>query len=176
MTWRIAFVFTILALLGLAAYSPGLSGSAAQAASGETKADRVVIEKSAHRLTLYAGARVLKTYQVALGQGGTAPKTRQGDGRTPEGLYRIDSRNPHSAYHLALHISYPDAHDISRAASLGVPPGGQIMIHGLPNGMGRLGPLHRAVDWTAGCIAVTDAEIEEIWHAVPDGTPVEIDP
>jgi len=113
---------------------------------------------------------------VALGQGGLAPKQRAGDGRTPEGRYVIDSRNSASAYHRSLHISYPNPEDRKRAAKLGVSPGGDIMIHGLPNGKGFIGSAHRAYDWTLGCVAVTDAEIEEIWKLVPDGTPVEIRP
>jgi len=161
MTWRATFI-TVVSVIGLAVATLEPSNSAAQSAPGALRADRIVIEKAAHRLTLFAGDRAVKTYAVALGHGGTAPKTRQGDGRTPEGRYRIDGRNPGSRYHLALHISYPEARD--------------IMIHGLPNGLGAIGSLHRTTDWTAGCIAVTDDEIEEIWRAVPDGTPVEIRP
>jgi len=105
-----------------------------------------------------------------------APKEREGDGRTPEGHYIIDSRDAASNYHKALHISYPNQQDRARAAKLGVPPGGAIMIHGLPNGMGWLGSAHRLYDWTLGCIAVTDEEIDEIWNMVPVGTAVEIRP
>ena len=96
--------------------------------------------------------------------------------RTPEGHYLIDSRNAASSYHKALHISYPNADDRERAARLGVAPGGAVMIHGLPNGKDWLGPTHRLYDWTLGCIAVTDSEIDEIWNLVPVGTPVEIRP
>jgi murein L,D-transpeptidase YafK len=119
---------------------------------------------------------VILTYKVALGQGGLAPKDRQGDGRTPEGHYVIDARNAASEYHLSLHVSYPNADDRKRAAKLGVAPGGDIMIHGLPNGKGWIGAGHRAYDWTLGCIAVTNEEIEEVWKLVPVGTPVEIRP
>jgi murein L,D-transpeptidase YafK len=111
-----------------------------------------------------------------LGEGGLEPKEREGDARTPEGHYIVDSRNAASHYHKALHISYPGTEDRQRAAKLGVSPGGAIMIHGLPNGMAWLGATHRFYDWTLGCIAVTDAEIDEIWKLVPDGTPVEIRP
>ena len=104
------------------------------------------------------------------------PKTREGDNKTPEGLYTIDSRNAHSQFHLSLHISYPNAADRARAAKLRVSPGGDIMIHGLPPAYAHLGPLHRKFDWTAGCVAVTDSEIEEIWKLVPIGTVVEIRP
>ena len=127
-------------------------------------------------MELLTGGRVILTYKVALGQGGLAPKDRQGDGRTPEGHYVIDARNAASEYHLSLHVSYPNADDRKRAAKLGVAPGGDIMIHGLPNGKGWIGAGHRAYDWTLGCIAVTNEEIEEVWKLVPMGTPVEIRP
>jgi murein L,D-transpeptidase YafK len=140
------------------------------------QADRIVIIKSARTLTLLHGKKVLKTYKVALGAHAVGPKTRLGDGRTPEGLYTIDSRNAHSQFHLSLHISYPNADDRARARKWGVSPGGDIMIHGLPPAYAYLGSLHRQTDWTLGCIAVTDSEIEEIWRLVPNGTPVEINP
>jgi murein L,D-transpeptidase YafK len=140
------------------------------------KADSVVILKKDHLLELLANGKVIRTYKVALGRGGLAPKEREGDGRTPEGHYIVDARNEASHYHRALHISYPNSQDRQRAAKLGVSPGGDIMIHGLPNGMGLLGSSHRLYDWTLGCVAVTDPEIEEIWKMVPVGTPVEIKP
>jgi murein L,D-transpeptidase YafK len=127
-------------------------------------------------LTLLRQGQVLKTYKVALGHEPEGPKTQRGDNRTPEGEYTIDARNAHSQFHLALHVSYPNAADRARAAKLGVNPGGDIMIHGLPPAYAYLGPLHRQTDWTLGCIAVTNAEIEEIWSLVPNGTKVEIKP
>jgi len=138
------------------------------------KADSILILKKEHLLELLSGGKVIRTYKVALGQGGLAPKERAGDGRTPEGHYIIDSRNSASHYHKALHISYPNAEDRKRAARLGVSPGGDIMIHGLPNGMGLIGSAHLLHDWTLGCVAVTDGQIDEIWKMVPVGTPVEI--
>jgi len=111
-----------------------------------------------------------------LGRGGLAPKEREGDARTPEGYYIIDAKYAASHYHKALHVSYPNAEDRARAAKMGVSPGGAIMIHGLPNGEGWLGAAHRLYDWTLGCIAVTDEEIDEIFTLVPVGTPVEIRP
>ena len=122
-------------------------------------ADSILILKKDHVMELMAGGKVIRTYKVALGQGGLAPKQREGDGRTPEGRYTIDAKFEHSAYHKALHVSYPDAADRKRAARLGVSPGGAIMIHGLPNGKGWVGAVHRTYDWTLGCIAVTDQEI-----------------
>jgi murein L,D-transpeptidase YafK len=104
------------------------------------------------------------------------PKTRQGDHRTPEGVYVINGRNAQSQFHRSLHISYPNAADRERAHKLGVSPGGDIFIHGLPNGYGLIGAAHRAHDWTDGCIAVTDQEIEEIWKLVDNGTLIEIRP
>jgi murein L,D-transpeptidase YafK len=148
----------------------------AQQPASARKADSVLILKKDHVMDLLAAGRVIRTYKVALGQGGLAPKERQGDGRTPEGHYVIDARNAASEYHLSLHVSYPNAEDRKRAAKLGVAPGGDIMIHGLPNGKGWIGGGHRMYDWTLGCVAVTNEEIEEIWKLVPVGTPVEIRP
>jgi len=139
-------------------------------------ADSILILKHDHTLQLLAGGKVIRTYKVALGQGGLAPKQRQGDGLTPEGHYVIDARNAQSHYYKSLHISYPNPQDKARAAILGVSPGGDIMIHALPNGKGAIGAAHRLYDWTLGCIAVTDSEIDEIWNLVPIGTPVEIRP
>lgn len=140
------------------------------------RADRVVVEKSARTLQLLKDGKVLKTYRVSLGGAPVGAKQREGDQRTPEGEYRIDYRNPASSYHLALHVSYPAAADTARAQAAGVPAGGDIMIHGAPNGYGWMGRLHLFRDWTAGCVAVTDREIEEIWQAVPDGTPITLRP
>ncbi|MGA2649488.1 MAG: L,D-transpeptidase family protein [Terracidiphilus sp.] len=157
------------------AWAPGRAFAGTEPA-GTQRADSVLILKKDHVLELLAGGKVIKTYKVALGRGGLAPKQQEGDGRTPEGHYVIDSRNVESHYHRALHISYPNADDRQRAARLGVSPGGAIMIHGLPNGMGMLGASHRLYDWTLGCVAVADEEIDEIWDLVPVGTPVEIRP
>ena len=120
--------------------------------------------------------RVLKTYRVQLGSHPIGAKEREGDGKTPEGIYRIDSRNANSHFHRALHVSYPNAADIARARRLGVSPGGAIMIHGMPNRWRLLGWAIQQTDWTAGCIAVSDEEIEEIWRMVRNGTIVEIRP
>ena len=140
------------------------------------KVEKVLVLKKQHKLLLVDGEKVVRTYTVALGRGGVAPKQRQGDHRTPEGLYEIDRRNKDSTFHLALHISYPNEADRERARKAGNSPGGDIMIHGIRNGLGWLRSLHRTIDWTDGCIAVTDEEIEEIWSLVPDGTKVEIRP
>jgi murein L,D-transpeptidase YafK len=120
-------------------------------------------------MTLFREGQPIKTYEVALGRE-PGPKRREGDNKTPEGLYRISGRNPQSAYHLSLRISYPVPHEVAAAKARGEPPGGDIMIHSIRNGLGWLGSLHRQQNWTAGCIAVTNGEIEEIWRAVPDGS------
>ncbi|MEW6720597.1 MAG: L,D-transpeptidase family protein [Thermodesulfobacteriota bacterium] len=138
--------------------------------------DRVLIEKSARRLMLISQGEVLKSYKIALGGNPIGPKERQGDGKTPEGTYFIDARNRDSQYHLSLHISYPNEKDRKRARELGVSPGGDIMIHGIKNGFSWIGDAHSKIDWTKGCIAVTDEEIVEIAGLVPDGTVVEIRP
>lgn len=138
------------------------------------QADRIVIEKSKRRLTLYKQGEILRAYPVSLGRGGMAPKQREGDKLTPEGTYKISGRNSNSAYYLSLRINYPDKDDIKRARAAGVSAGRDIMIHGITNGLGWVGTLHRRMDWTQGCIAVTNAEIAEIWRVVPDGTVVEI--
>jgi murein L,D-transpeptidase YafK len=140
------------------------------------RADAIIVEKAKRTLTLLSHGHPLRTYRVALGPSPTGHKQCEGDGRTPEGRYVIDSRLRASSYHRALHVSYPNAHDVASARRRGCRPGGGIMIHGLPNGHGYVGKAHRLVDWTAGCVAVTDEEIEEIWSAVPDGTSIEIRP
>jgi len=138
--------------------------------------DRILIEKNARRLMLISQGEVLKSYNIALGGNPIGPKERQGDNKTPEGTYVIDGRNKDSRFHLSLHISYPNERDKKRAKELGVSPGGDIMIHGIKNGFSWVGDAHTAVDWTKGCIAVTDEEIEEISKLAPNGTIVEIRP
>ena len=143
---------------------------------GSVSADSIVVEKSQHRLSLYYRGLLMRSYLVALGQQPKGDKVRKGDNRTPEGMFRIEARNPRSLYHRALRISYPDAEHIARARALGVQPGGDIMIHGLPARQAWVGAAHRDFDWTEGCIAVTNKEIEEIWSVVPVGTPIQIKP
>jgi len=111
-----------------------------------------------------------------LGRNPIGAKQEEGDMKTPEGIYRIDSRNPKSDYHLALHVSYPSEEDTARATERGVNAGFDIMVHGIRNGGGWIGAFHRMDDWTAGCIAMTDEEIEELWRVTPDETPIEIRP
>ncbi len=145
-------------------------------APAEAQADLVEVFKAARRLELKRGGRLLKRYRVALGFTPSGHKEREGDGRTPEGSYTIDARNPKSAFHLSLRVSYPDEADRARAAAAGVPPGGDIYIHGLPNGWRKLFTPHPRRDWTTGCVAVRDSEIREIWALVPTGARVVIHP
>jgi murein L,D-transpeptidase YafK len=140
------------------------------------QADLIEVFKNERRMELKQDGRILKSYRVALGFAPQRHKEREGDGRTPEGRYTIDARNPRSAFHLSLRVSYPDAEDVARAAMLGVPPGGDIYIHGLPNGWRRLWTPHPRRDWTTGCVAVTNEEIREIWSLVPTGARVVIHP
>ncbi len=138
--------------------------------------DKVLILKKDRKLLLLSGDKEVRSYRVALGGEPVGPKTYRGDNRTPEGLYMIDGRNGGSHYHRSLHVSYPNAQDRARAKKLGKDPGGDVFIHGLPNGQGWIGKAHVLHDWTLGCIAVTDDEIDEIWKLVPNGTVVEIRP
>lgn len=141
-----------------------------------TRATRLVVEKGARRMTLFDRERPLRTYRIALGREPLGPKRREGDRRTPEGRFTIDWRNPASGYHRSLHVSYPEAPDRAQASAEGVDPGGMVMIHGLRRGFGWIGRAHRLRDWTLGCIAVTNAEMDELWRLVPNGTPIRIEP
>jgi len=138
--------------------------------------DHLIVYKSDRKLVLLSEGKELKSYRVALGAVPVGPKTRQGDHRTPEGSYILDSRNPKSQFYKAFHISYPASKDIASAKKLGVNPGGDIMLHGLPKNYAWVGKAHTLHDWTDGCIAVTDEEMDEIWALVRVGTPIEIKP
>ncbi len=153
-----------------------VSLSADSVLPANSRADRVIVIKSQRVLTLMQQGKTLKSYKIALGGTPASAKTQEGDHKTPEGIYTLDRRNPKSRFYRSIHISYPDENDRARAARLGVSPGGDVFVHGLPNGFGWLRDSHLAIDWTDGCIAVTDQEMDEIWRAVPDGTPIEIRP
>ena len=157
-----------------------MAGSTASASAQTTDAaepaeigiaDAVFVDKSERRLDLLRDGAVIASFDIALGFAPEGHKTEQGDGKTPEGDYVLDWRNPESRFHLSLHISYPNEADRAQAASRGVPPGGDIFIHGTPAWAGAI-----ESDWTLGCIALTNDEIEAIWNAVPDGTPIMIAP
>lgn len=150
------------------------SGHAVPAVPESAKADRVLVDKSDRLLILYSGGREIARYaNIHFGDAPVGHKQFEGDEKTPEGEYRISGRNPKSSYHLSLRISYPNAADIAFAKSKGKSAGGDIFIHGQPNAW--IGPtLNR--DWTDGCIAVSNAEIEQLWTLIPDGTPITIQP
>lgn len=156
--------------LGLAA--PGIARAFALPIQPMT--DHIVVSKSKRVLELRAKGEILKRYRIALGFTPQGHKTASGDGRTPEGLYWIDRRNPRSEYFLSVGISYPNAEDMARARALGVRPGGDIFIHGQPMRPREVAAAKGKKDWTAGCIAVANGEIEEIWAMTPLGTPITI--
>lgn len=141
-----------------------------------TAADSIVVYKRERTLVLFNRGVPIRSYFVALGSKPVGDKERVGDQKTPEGLFHINAHNPASKFHLALRISYPDDAHRARAAALGVDPGGDIMIHGLPKEYSEAGKNHLKHDWTNGCVALSNGEIEELWRAVPDGTPVHIKP
>jgi murein L,D-transpeptidase YafK len=141
-----------------------------------TAIDRIVVEKSEKRLSIFRDGNQIKRYRIALGRNPIGAKQEEGDMKTPEGIYKVDGRNAQSNFHLALHISYPSDDDSRQAAVRGVSAGFDIMIHGIQNGCGWIGAFHRWKNWTAGCIAMTDEEIEELWRVTPDGTTIEIRP
>lgn len=139
-------------------------------------ADRVVVLKGRRILELQRAGKTLASFPIALGSHSIGPKQQQGDGRTPEGSYRIDGRSTNTRWSRELHISYPDPRDRAQAAEKHVDPGGAIFIHGMPRDYGPYDPPFWVKDWTDGCIAVGNAAIVKIWDAVPDGTPIDIRP
>ena len=140
------------------------------------KADRIVVNKSKRQLLLFCNGEVIREYAVALGRNPVGAKEQEGDGKTPEGAYVITGRNAASRFHRSLRISYPDAADVERCRRQNIDPGGDIMIHGRPNGQPDPEDPYRPTDWTEGCVAVTNEEIEEIWSLVPDDTPIMLRP
>jgi murein L,D-transpeptidase YafK len=144
--------------------------------AGLHQADKVLVLKKERKLFLMKNGEILKSFTVALGRQPVGRKFCQGDCRTPEGTYILDHRNAHSMFYRSIHISYPNGRDIADAKKKGISPGKGVMIHGLPRGFEDLGELHTERDWTKGCLAVTNVEMDEIWRLVPDGTPIEIRP
>lgn len=166
--WRRLSTICLLALLG--------SAPAPVTAAAIEMADRVVVRKAERQLLLMRGERVLRTFDVALGLTPTGHKQREGDFRTPEGNYRLAGRNPNSDFFLALQVNYPGPDDLRRASQEGVSPGGQIMIHGQPNRPSKPLEYYQTRDWTNGCIAVSNADMVDIWLMTPDNTPIQILP
>jgi len=138
--------------------------------------DHLVVYKSQHKLVLLSRGKEVLSYKIALGADPVGPKTRQGDHRTPEGSYILDAQNPASHFYKAFHISYPNSKDTANARKLGASPGGDIMVHGLAKEYAWVGKSHVLHDWTDGCIAVTNEEMDELWKRVPVGTPIDIKP
>lgn len=152
------------------------NASAAVQIPADIKGDRVVVLKSQRVLLILRGDSVVDTFRVALGRDPVGPKNRAGDGRTPEGHYVLDWRNAESRFYRSIHISYPAPSDVEQARHMKLSPGGSVMIHGLPKGAEEIGTDHAKWDWTDGCIAVSNSEMDEIWRRVDDGTPIDILP
>jgi murein L,D-transpeptidase YafK len=140
------------------------------------KIDKLVVLKGKRIMEVYSNGQIIKTYKIALGQNPTGDKESEGDKRTPEGEYRINDKNANSSFHKNLGISYPNTQDTEEAKKKNLEPGGEIKIHGIRNGFGFIGKFHRMLNWTAGCIAITDQEIDELYDNVAIGTPVVIRP
>lgn len=138
--------------------------------------DLVRVSKGQRTLELLSGETVVKTFTIALGANPVGHKQQEGDERTPEGRYVLDYRNPNSQYYKSIHVSYPNAADQARARAAGRKPGGDIMIHGQKNGFSGMSRLTQKMDWTNGCIALHDADMEYVWQKVKNGTPIEIKP
>jgi murein L,D-transpeptidase YafK len=168
-------VWTLAVVLSVAAF-PRQTVPQSQSSEAPQVADRIVVVKSTRTMTLESKGHTLKTYKVALGGQPVGAKERQGDHKTPEGEYAVNAKNAHSQFYKALHLSYPNAADRLQARKLGVSPGGDVEIHGLGKEYGWIGARHRLTDWTDGCVAVTNEEIEEIFKMVEVGTRVEIRP
>ena len=174
---RLAQIFSALVLIALLAAGAALiwlRPAPVVSLAPLRQIDRIVVEKSARRMVLFADGQAVRIYQVALGRAPVGEKLRRGDNRTPEGVFHIDRKNAASAFHLSLGLDYPRAEDRVRARAAGFDPGGDIMIHGQPNSFPAGSVING--DWTAGCIAVSDAEMEEIFAATPVGTEVEVRP
>ena len=155
-----------------------LAGCASPPPPKLTRADKVVVKKSERKMQLLQGGEVVKEYKISLGDRPRGHKFEEGDERTPEGDYILDWRNPNSRFHRSIHVSYPNERDIGLARFLGVKPGGMIMIHGQPNHIrsARMKADYQRRDWTDGCIAVQNHEMDEIWRTVRNGTPIKILP
>ncbi len=169
---KLILLVPVLLILGLALYyfMPGRS------LPRDVKIDYIMVDKTARKMKVYADGKRLKTYRISLGRNPVGDKEFQGDYKTPEGVYSINTKNPNSRYHKNLGISYPDSDDVAVARKLGKPAGGDIKIHGLKPGLGYIGKFHLWLDWTQGCIAVTNPEIDELYDRVATGTKIEIKP
>lgn len=179
---RLVVLSMAVAVTSVSAETPLSSSAIATTSSqlgveaGLPLADRVIVHKGERRLELLRNGQVLRSYKIALGLRPEGHKQFEGDFRTPEGTYRLVRRNPNSEYFLSIQISYPNEQDAIRARRQGLNPGGAIMIHGQPNIPTRSKDYYDSVDWTEGCIAVSNSDMVEIWLMTPLGTPIEIKP
>lgn len=175
---RVIACLGLMVLCGLILAARPATAGEAMAAVNPTQSfvEKIIVEKSSRRIMLLSGGTVVRSWPIALGWAPDGHKAEEGDGRTPEGWYTIDYRNPDSDYYLSLRISYPNTADAAQAAARGVSPGGQIFIHGQPTTMKSYLRAKRMKDWTAGCIAVSNEAMDEIWRLVDLGTPIEIFP
>jgi murein L,D-transpeptidase YafK len=180
MTYQFRFLIPILFIIffGIFAYNTMRISSSLQREFGHSlpSIDYILIKKKARLLETYSKHQLVKSYNIALGSSPVGHKEKEGDGKTPEGIYKIILKNPKSSYHLSLKISYPSSQDIANAKALNLNPGSNIMIHGIKNGFGWIGKYHSMLDWTRGCIAVSNLEIEEIYSTIQIGSVVEIRP
>lgn len=170
------FNIIVLLLFALAPSLPLASELPLGAMAETPEISEVLVHKRERRLYLLAGEQVVRSYRVGLGDNPSGHKLYEGDNRTPEGEYVLDWRNPDSDFYKSIHISYPNQLDRELASAWGLDPGGSIMIHGLPNGAADMAFAYKGLDWTNGCIAVSNDEMDEIWHLVADGTPIRILP
>jgi murein L,D-transpeptidase YafK len=168
--WAVRILFLVIALGCVYYFYPETDLPA------DSKIDKLIVIKHERIMRAYSNGQLVKIYKISIGQNAVGDKEFQGDKRTPEGEYKINDRNPNSAYHKNLGVSYPNRADVVEAKRRGLKPGGDIKIHGLRNGLGFLGKFHRLFNWTAGCIAVTDREMDELYRSVANGTPIIIRP
>ncbi|HEX4619450.1 MAG TPA: L,D-transpeptidase family protein [Steroidobacteraceae bacterium] len=178
MSFSVLAASLTLALAAVAAHGDSLPVTEPVALSSDPLpvVDRVVVKKTERRMYLMHGGNVVRAYHVQLGLSPTGQKEREGDFRTPEGSYHLDVRNARSDYFLSIKVSYPNAEDVRRARTRHWVTGGSIMIHGFPNFMKHDPEYYQNHDWTDGCIAVSNADMVEIWMLVPDSVPIDIDP
>ncbi|MCT4655772.1 MAG: L,D-transpeptidase [Cohaesibacter sp.] len=177
---RILFPFflILISIIGFLSWQSRAISAPPSLASNSERIDHIVVEKAARSLSLYRGGALVKRYSIKLGFAPVGQKAQEGDGKTPEGIYRINRRNGRSKYHLSLGLDYPLPAQRRAAKAKGINPGGDIFIHGQPNQLKNipLAPSRLPHDWTDGCVALSNDEIEEIWKLTPIGTKVEILP
>jgi murein L,D-transpeptidase YafK len=173
MRWLLALFCLTVASVSQAAFTETI---VTKPVSQQRTVEKVLVIKSARQLQLISAGEPFKSYRISLGKQPNGPKQREGDKRTPEGLYWLDWRKVSDRYNLAMHVSYPNVSDAARARREGVEPGGMIMIHGTPLNDEYPEWYFHTLDWTEGCIAMKNADMREVWSLVKDGTMIEIRP